>query len=392
MARIEQRTNKSGQTVYRIRAQVNGREYQRTWPAKGEPPIPSGWTVKRAQKEAERQAALFEDACRRGLVSTDRRTLADYAAYVIEFKSASNNIKPSTIEGYQRLLARIKTDAIGDKRITEIRARDLNQLYNRLMGDGQNLRTGGKLSPKTIREYHALLSSVFSTAAREGLIQTNPAQYATPPKVTRTEADYYTPEQIASILDAMENEPLYWRAMTYVFIGSGARRSEVAGLQWCDIDFKNSVIHIRHAVTYTPAGGLHLGTPKTGRENALTMPGEVMQVLREWRTEQEAIQGAVHLMGFVFSLDRPTIPIHPDSITTYYRRLGQRYNLGNIHPHAFRHTQASIILQAGDIVAASARLGHSQTSTTLNIYGHLMPTKDQQAAALVESTLFKSRG
>ena len=122
------------------------------------------------------------------------------------------------------------------------------------------------------------------------------------------------------------------------------------------------------------------------------MPIEVMEVLKQWRTEQGKIQGAISLSGFVFSVDRPETPMHPDSITTYYRRFGKKYGLGAVHPHAFRHTQASIILQTGDLVAASMRLGHSQKSTTLNIYGHMMPNKDKQAAALVSEKLFKTQG
>ena len=91
----------------------------------------------------------------------------------------------------------------------------------------------------------------------------------------------------------------------------------------------------------------------------------------------------------MFSLNDPKVPIHPDSITTYYRKLGRRCGLGAIHPHGFRHTQASILLASGDVVAASMRLGHAQKSTTLNIYGHMMPNKDKQAAELVADKLFK---
>ena len=77
----------------------------------------------------------------------------------------------------------------------------------------------------------------------------------------------------------------------------------------------------------------------------------------------------------------PNLPILPDTVTRYYARLSEKYNLGfHVNPHAFRHSQASIILQDGDIVSASKRLGHAQTSTTLNLYGHLMPETDRAAA------------
>ena len=81
----------------------------------------------------------------------------------------------------------------------------------------------------------------------------------------------------------------------------------------------------------------------------------------------------------------------PDSVTRYYARFGERYNLGKVNPHAFRHTQASILLQDGDIVTASKRLGHAQTSTTMNIYGHMMPLTDKEAAEKVGKAFLKSK-
>ena len=390
MASIKMRKNRDEQRIFDIRVKISGKVYCKAYPAKNEPPIPSTWSDDKARKAADRVAVLFENECRGGMTSKDKRTLAEYAEYVVGYKLASENIKPTTAEGYKHLLKRIKAATIGSMKMTDIQARNLNEFYQSLLADGQNQKTGGKLSAKTIREYHALISSVFSQAAKEGVVIRNVAVNAMPPKVSHREADCYTPDQIATILDAIQNDTQYWRAMTYVFIGSGARRSEVNGLQWSDIDFENNRIRFRLGVTYTSGEPLHIGTPKTGRENTLTMPVEVMNELRAWRMEQEKLRGVLSLSGFVFSLEDPNTPIHPDSITKHYRDLGKRCGF-NLHPHAFRHTQASIILQSGDVVAASLRLGHAQKSTTLNIYGHMMPNKDKQASDLVANTLFNSK-
>ena len=75
MATVTMRKNKSGSRVFRFRVKVNGIEYQKTFPGKGDEPIPATWSEKRARSEAQKQAALFEAECKRGAVTKDKRTL-----------------------------------------------------------------------------------------------------------------------------------------------------------------------------------------------------------------------------------------------------------------------------------------------------------------------------
>ena len=379
MAHITMRINKSGQRVFRIRVEVNGTEFQRTYPEKGEPPIPASWSDKRARTEATKAAAFFEDECRRGLVTNDKRTLSEYAQYVLNLKANTGAIKPSTIAGYRRLLSRIESAAIGRVRVRDITVKDLNGFYQELSCAGSNLQTGGVLSSKTIREHHSFLSSVLHQAAREGLIAHNPAQNATLPKIEHKEANFYSPERMSAIVAAIQHEPVFWQAITYLFIGTGARRGEILGLQWSDVDFEGCRLWIRRNVILA-ANQVHIGSTKTGRDRVVSIASDFLKPLQEWKSEQERIFGFVSISGFCFALEDPNRTIRPDSVTRYYRRFGVQYNLGHINPHAFRHSQASILLQDGDIVTASKRLGHAQTSTTMNIYGHMMPATDRAAA------------
>lgn len=391
MATPTMRTNKDGARVFKIRCKINGVEYTKTWPdrSKGEPGIPSTWSDKRARTEAGKIAALFEDECKRGLVSTDRRTLSEYAEYVINFKETTGVLKPKTIAGYRGLMKRIDASKIGPMMLSDIRASHLNAFYKSLAED-TNEKNGGKLSAKTIREYHALIHSVLQQAMKESVIPYNPAAAATPPSVKPKEADCYTPEQISAVLEAMKSEPQRWKALTYLLIGTGARRGEIAGLQWSDIDFESCRIRIRRNVVFIPGRGCVVGSPKTGEERTISVAPEALEELRKWRSEQAEVQGAFSISGFCFALEEMSEPIPPDSITRYYAKLGRRYGLGHIHPHGFRHTQASIILQSGDVVMASKRLGHSRTSTTLDIYGHMMPSTDKDAAEKIGEVFFRN--
>lgn len=390
MASITMRKHKDGQRVFRFRVMVNGEVFSKTWPDKTDEQIPLTWSDKRAQNAADKQATLFENECKRGAVSNDKRTLTEYSNYVIDFKEKTGVLKPLTIEGYRDLMRRISNSRLGKMRLSDITAKDINTFYIELSENGQNRTTGGKLSVKTIREHHVLIHAVLKQAVKEGILLYNPADNATPPKLDKKEASYFTPEQIADILNALDHEPQFWRAFTYLLIGSGMRRGEAVALKWSDIDFKSGRVYIHKNINRNRKGQLIEGSTKTGKGRTISLPDEALKELQAWRRLQADLLGVLNV-GYVFAIDNPQRPIYPASVTHYYARFSEKYNLPHINPHAFRHTQASVILQSGDIVAASSRLGHSRTSTTTDIYGHMMNATDKQTAKQVSKTLFKKK-
>ena len=388
MASIKMRKKKNGARIFDIRVMSGGEMFRCSFPARGDMPIPDTWSDKRARTEAEKAAVLFEAECKRGAISHDKRTFSEYATYVLELKQANNALKPSTLNEYRLLMPRIDAERLGTMKLKDISAKDLNAFYIRLSQDGANKATGGKLSSATIRKYHAFISSVLNTACKEQIISFNPAMNATPPKLEQKEANFYDADKMASILEAISLEPVFWQALTYVLIGTGARRGEISGLRWSDIDFNNRAISIQRNIIRT-GGGYIESSPKTGTGRVVSVPDAVLSALQAWKREQADIFGAFSLSGYVFANHEPMTFFRPDNITQYYGRFGARYKLGRVNPHAFRHWQASMILQGGDIVMASRRLGHSRTSTTLDIYGHLLKQNDRAAADKV-GTVFDS--
>lgn len=207
---------------------------------------------------------------------------AEYCDYVIGMKE-QRGAKHSTIVLYRGLTSRIYP-AIGHLKLKDIRADHLNSLYSALALPGQNKRTGGGLSSKTILEHHRLISTALDQAEREGFVPFNVAHKAMLPKQERREVNYFQPEQVEAIRDALEMEPIKWRTITHLFLITGARRGEILGLKWEKVDFEQNRIHICNNVLYSADRGIYEDSPKTATSNRfVTLPLETMKLLRKYR-------------------------------------------------------------------------------------------------------------
>lgn len=242
------------------------------------------------------------------------------------------------------------------------------------------------LSDKTILEHHRLISMIMALAEKELLVPYNPAAKATPPKVSKKEADYFQPEEVMEIVKALEDVPIKWKAMAYILIDTGCRRGELMGLQWSNVDLDKGIMMIKQALLYTKAKGVYVGPPKTGRPRAVCLAPETITVLKKWKTEQlrtKILHGNIWQdTGFVFTKDDGTV-MHPDSITDWLNKFSEANDLPHIHPHAFRHTVASILISNGiDPVTTANELGHANANTTQAIYAHQIARARAEASGV----------
>lgn len=394
MASIQERRNKAGKLIsYSVRVHrgrgADGKQLK-PWTATFE--VSPTWTEKSARKKAEAFAATFEKECKEGTTTDSRQKFAPYCDYVIDLKE-QRGVKHSTIVRYKELTRRIYP-RIGHIKLKELRADHLNDLYTFLAQDGQNAKTGGKLSAKTILEHHRLISTVLEQAVKESLVPFNVASRATLPKAEHKEVNYFQHEQVAAIRDALECEPMKWKTLLHLLLITGARRGEVLGLKWDKVDFDGNRIYICNSVLYAPDVGIYESTPKTERSRRyVTLPTETMCLLRQyraWQAEERLRLGEYYQnQGFVFSQDNGK-PMHPDSVTDWLKKFSKRHDLPHINPHAFRHTMASMLYFNGvDSVSISKRLGHAQISTTANIYAHVMEEADKKNADILADVFLK---
>lgn len=247
-------------------------------------------------------------------------------------------------------------------------------------------------SQKTLLHYHRCLSAIFTKAVKWGCMFSNPCERVDAPKLNRHEARYLTEEQTAELLKSLVNAPLQYRVMINLMVFTGARRGEICGLEWSDIDREAHKLHIQRNSLYLPGTGMYEDTTKTeGSDRTISIPETLVKLLDELKTEQDSLRSqmgdAWQDSGKVFTQWNGK-PIHPSTISAWLRKHCEQNGLPHTTPHMLRHTSATLLLMQGvPLKAVSKRLGHSLASTTSDIYGHSLPSIDDIAAEALDDIL-----
>ncbi|MBQ5318419.1 MAG: site-specific integrase [Oscillospiraceae bacterium] len=337
-------------------------------------------TEKQIEKELNRQAVLFEEACMKGNVVAAIK-FEDFARQWFK-EYAEIKLKQRTVEGYHQMEKRIYK-AIGHIRLDKLTTRHIQKFILELCDaereDGRN-RNGGKLSTKTIKLYKSMISTICDYAVKMQMISTNPCKNVTIPKVVTPEKDYYSIEEAQHLMELFnqESEENYKYVCFFILaIYTGFRLGELLGLEWKDVNFETNVITVNRTCLYSKAkGGLYTETPKTKQSmRSLKVPQGVIDMLKKWYDLQDKQRKKVGSKWIetdrIFTkwngltLDR-TAPGY------YYKRFCERTGMRYVSTHSMRHLNASLLINAGiDVKTVQSCLGHSTATTTVNIpYGH----------------------
>jgi integrase len=200
--------------------------------------------------------------------------------------------------------------------------------------------------------------------------------------------NYYTIDEVKLLLNALDQLPeneLHYKAAIYIGLFGGLRKGEILGLNWEDVDFEKGELRIQRSRMYAPGTGTYEDTPKTEKSNrSVAVPKEVMDLLFKLQLQQKYMK----LSAGTNYKDSPAVirsstgnPLHPSVLYRWWASFIKKCDLRHIGLHALRHTHASMLVHLGeDKVQVSNRLGHSQISTTLNIYTHLFEESDRRLA------------
>ncbi len=363
-------------------------------------------TEKQNQKALEKFVFEFEEKVKSGkFLDGEKITFQAFSdTWLSDY--ALQHLEPTTIDIYKKLLRVHIIPAIGNLKLARIQPSHLNRLYNVMLQERKDGKLGG-YSPTTIKRVHALISSILNTAVKWNVVLENPCERVSPPKQTR-DADsiqFFTLEQTGVFLAAVDAALAAGRIHTqhkiffHLALFCGLRRGELVALTWSDFDFN------RCTVSITKSTGLVDGKPFTKAPKnktsvrTVSVPESVMLLVRNYQREQYRLRLSLGSYwkgnNYVF-IQADGKQMYPSTPYSVFKDVIHRHNqmasdaelLPDIPLHGLRHTSATLLIsQNVDIRTVSGRLGHAQTSTTMNIYSHQLQSMDEKAAGTLENLL-----
>lgn len=237
-----------------------------------------------------------------------------------------------------------------------------------------------RVKANSVIHYHAVIHRALKYAVKIDLISVNPADKVERPKADKFIGSFYDSNEVQALFEAAKGTLIE----IPIFLGAfyGLRRSEALGLKWDAIDFQNNTITIRHTVTSCNLDGKHIqiaqDTTKT-KSSMRTLPlvpafKEKLLKLKEQQEEYRRVCGRCYNKKYLeyICVDEMGTLISPHYLTSSFPKLLEKNNLRHIRFHDLRHSCASLLLANGvPMKQIQEWLGHSDFSTTANVYAHL---------------------
>ena len=287
---------------------------------------------------------------------------------------AKPRVSEQTFANYEWLLDRV-TPKLGKTRLTQLRAEDIQKFY-------------GTQPTSTARHIHAPLRSALSQAVKWHLIYANPCDSVELPRHKTRETQWLTREEAGRLL-AIEGK---YSCLFAFLVDTGARPSEALGLKWTDIDLETGTITIQRTLQWRAKGGYYFAETKTkGSRRTVPLSANMARRIREHRGSQaERLLKIGVRSELVFSNTEGEPILRRNLARRHFKPALKTAKLStSLSLYCLRHTCASLLLQAGvhpKIVAE--RLGHSSTKLTLDIYSHIAPGMQSEAANCLDQLLY----
>ena len=344
---------------------------------------------RKAEKLLREYKKSFEppkEAAAAGELSADM-LFADYMNAWLEI--VKPNIEKTTLSNYITAVKGHIEPYFRDKGITlgKLEPRHIQSFY---------IHEQQTLCGTTVLHEHARIHCALKYAVKMDLIQSNPADKVDRPKKNKFIAGYYRKEELEELFEATKDDPYSLIIQMTAFYGF--RRSEVLGLKWDAIDFDRNTITVKHVVVQTKVDGkltvLREDRAKT-KSSLRSMP--LTQYFREKLLEHKAVQDEnrrvcgncynKEFIGYIFTDPLGNL-VRPDTLSEHFHKLLKKHGLRKIRFHDLRHSCASLML-ANEIPMKLIQewLGHSDISTTANIYSHLDYRSKLKSAEAMEKAL-----
>jgi len=342
-------------------------------------------------RAAEKELARFIIEVERGNVTDlGKTTFGDYTKKFKEIylKDKADN----TIYNYELMLDNRILPHIKHMKMKDIKTIHVLEFMKDLTKRKTATKTTDELSENTRSHYYKLLLLMFNVAVKWGYVTDNPVSNVDAPKPGGHKADYYNADEcklLFSVIDDFKLDKLKYKAGIYIVVTGGLRLGEINALKWTDFDEVNNMIKIDKSVQRVPKKKKVKETKNVSSVRWLTIPQITVEALNEYRAYYEWVKtqmGDKWLNNdYMFTNDNGGL-IGADTLSKGFAKVIKDHNLRKITFHELRHTMSTLLINDGmNIRELSRRLGHSRTSTTLDIYSHTIQSADKVAANKIDN-------
>jgi integrase len=359
--------------------------------------LPEKGSKRKAEAELARLRAEFEPPKEVGDLSSDM-LFADYLLEWLEI--AKGRLAVATYSSYAAMIKKPVGPYFRQRNLTlrELEARHLQMFYSEMLR---------KVKPNTVIHYHAIIHSALKYAMKTDMVPQNVAMKVDRPRKNSFQPTFLDAEQMQKLFEIVKGTRLELPVLVAAFYG--LRRGEVLGLKWDAIDFNRGTLTIKRTVTEATIDGtmkiIEQDSAKT-KSSLRTLPlvgsfRDYFQKVKEAQELNKKVCGNCYNYeydGYVFVNELGDL-MRPEYLTSYFPQYIQKHGCKRMHFHDLRHSCASLLLANGvPLKQIQEWLGHSDFSTTANIYAHLDYTSKLSSAkamvsgmALPESVNFGSK-
>ena len=313
-------------------------------------------------------------------IASSRQTVAEYLEYWLEHVHKAT-IEVNTYREYREMVNLHINPSLGHVQVQKLTMRQVQMFCSKLQE---------KLSPGRVRNIHALLHAAIDYSVKEGLVARNVTEGVQLPLQQPHEAVVLTLEQAEQLLKATVDPWL--KVLLAVAVTTGLRRGELLSLKWADIDMEKRFLQVRHNLIEIRGSGLHEKGPKTMHSRRkITLPFFVIELLKEHQASQEKIHQETETgwleKNLVFCGKNGDY-INPQRVARAFKKLLGIANLPYMRFHDLRHSAFTILLAMGVPAKVVQEIaGHSNISTTLGTYGHVIPGMHEDAMGIWDNEL-----
>jgi integrase len=340
-------------------------------------------TKRQAQIECAR---LISEMQRGAYVEPHKTTIAQFLdRWLADVKP---RVSPKTHERYEQISHKNIVPLLGAVPLAKLRPDQISEAYAKALATGRRKGDGG-LSPRTVRQMHAIIKSALAQAVKWDILVRNPAAAVRGPKIGRSAMHTYDLEQTAELIEAARGRRVFIPILLAVL--GGLRRGEIAALRWRHVNLAAAQLAVAQSAEQTLAG-VRYKEPKSGRGRTIALSDTLITELKAHRVRQaeELLRFGERLSDDDFVVTQPDgSPLRPHSLgQEWVRFLAGHNSLPRIRFHDLRHAHATHLLASGiHPKVASERLGHSKVGITLDLYSHVLPNMQADAAAIVDGAL-----